>query len=102
MLRDHVPSPVQNARNKVLHTYTGDLSSQIAKDMLACDPEGELMIQICKLYPSQDATTFDAFGRVLSGTIERHESVRVRLLHLEMYVIRRGVHTFFLDDSTVR
>lgn len=80
MLRDHVPSPVDNARNKVAHAYTGDLGSAVAQDMLNCDPQGELMVHITKLYPSQDASTFDAFGRVMSGTIEKNERVRVRAM----------------------
>eukprot|EP00042_Codosiga_hollandica_P022936 m.87730 g.87730 ORF g.87730 m.87730 type:complete len:986 (+) comp50988_c0_seq3:36-2993(+) len=77
MLRDHVQSPVAFARTKIMHTYSGDLTTPLAQDMLSCNPDGELMVQITKLFPSQDATSFDAFGRVLSGTIERHETVRV-------------------------
>ena len=80
MIRDHVPSPVANAANKIQHIYAGALSSSVARDMLACNPDGELMVQITKLYPSQDASTFDAFGRVLSGTIERGSTVKVCLL----------------------
>jgi translation elongation factor EF-G len=77
MLRDHVPSPVANAANKIQHIYAGALSSEVGRDMLACNPDGQLMLHITKLYPSQDATSFDAFGRVLSGTIDRASSVKV-------------------------
>ena len=77
MLRDHVPSPAANAENKVSHIYTGDLSSSVAKDMLACNPDGELVVHVTKLFPSQDGTVFEAFGRVMSGTIEHHKSIKV-------------------------
>lgn len=36
--------------------------------MLSCDADGPLMVHITKLYPTQDATQFHAFGRVISGT----------------------------------
>jgi U5 small nuclear ribonucleoprotein component len=42
-----------------------------------CDPEGPLMIQIVKLYNADNVNTFDAFGRVLSGTIKVNDSVNV-------------------------
>jgi U5 small nuclear ribonucleoprotein component len=42
-----------------------------------CDPEGPLMIQIVKLYNADNVSTFDAFGRVLSGTIKVNDSVNV-------------------------
>ena len=77
MLRDHVPSPAANAQNKVSHIYTGDLNSSVAQDMINCNPDGELIVHVTKLYPSQDATIFEAFGRVMSGTIEHHKNVKV-------------------------
>lgn len=77
MLRDHIPSPAANAETKVRHTYTGDLDSDLGEAMLRCDPEGPLMINVTKLYPTADGTVFNAFGRVLSGTIHNSSSVRV-------------------------
>ena len=45
--------------------------------MLTCDPDGPLMIQIVKLYPTPDANEFRAFGRVLSGTARKGDKVNV-------------------------
>ena len=36
------------------------------------------MIHVTKLYPTQDATVFHTFGRVISGTCELMFRVRVR------------------------
>lgn len=45
--------------------------------MLALDPEGPVVIQVSKLYPSSDAQDFRAFGRVMSGTLKRGQAVKV-------------------------
>lgn len=45
--------------------------------MIACNPDGPLMIQITKLHHTADAQDFRAFGRVLSGTVRRGMEVKV-------------------------
>lgn len=39
MCVQHIPSPVDNARLKVQHIYTGPLESVLAEDMCNCDPD---------------------------------------------------------------
>ncbi|ORX58889.1 P-loop containing nucleoside triphosphate hydrolase protein [Hesseltinella vesiculosa] len=73
----HLPSPLENARNKVERLYSGPMDDVYASAMNTCDAEGPLMIYITKLYNNKDATDFDAFGRVLSGTIKAGQIVRV-------------------------
>lgn len=77
MLVKHFPSPLENAQRKVQLNYSGDLQSRTAKAMSACDPKGPLMIAVSKLYARSDASAFDAFGRVMSGTVRVNDSVRV-------------------------
>jgi U5 small nuclear ribonucleoprotein component len=65
-------------RIKVKHCYTGPQDSEIARQMINCDPKGTLMIHITKLYHKpNNCSQFDAFGRIMSGTIHRGETVRV-------------------------
>ncbi|KAL1919373.1 uncharacterized protein VTP21DRAFT_2066 [Calcarisporiella thermophila] len=77
MIVEHVPSPIENAVNKIEHTYTGPMDTALASSMRECDPEGPLVIHITKLYNKNDASGFDAFGRILSGTVHRGQTVRV-------------------------
>lgn len=77
MVVDHIPSPAENAESKVRDIYTGDLDTEVANAMMKCDADGPLMIHITKLYNNVEATGFDAFGRVMSGTIKRGQVVRV-------------------------
>nr|SVE76214.1 EOG090X00RJ [Daphnia longispina] len=73
----HVPSPVMAARTKVEHIYTGPLESILGEDMVNCDPNGQLVVHTTKQYPTEDCTGFYVLGRVLSGTLHAHQSVRL-------------------------
>ncbi|KAJ3123559.1 U5 small nuclear ribonucleoprotein component [Nowakowskiella sp. JEL0407] len=77
MIVNWVPSPKAGAAVKVEHTYTGPMDSEVVDMMKQCDPEGHLMINITKMYNSEDMTKFEAFGRILSGTIKQGQMVRV-------------------------
>ncbi|KAJ3209977.1 hypothetical protein HDU67_005777 [Dinochytrium kinnereticum] len=77
MVVNRLPSPVEGGAKKVERIWTGDMTSDLAECMRKCDPEGPLMIYVTKQYNSEDMTGFEAFGRVLSGTVKVGQSVRV-------------------------
>ncbi|KAI5585736.1 hypothetical protein BDE02_06G165100 [Populus trichocarpa] len=77
MLVKHIPSARDAAARKVDHTYTGPKDSMICHAMVDCDPSGPLMVNVTKLYPKSDCSSFDAFGRVYSGKIMTGQSVKV-------------------------
>lgn len=77
MVVQHVPSPVEGARQKLERYYTGPLDSDVAKAISTCDADGPLVVQITKLFSSSDASTFNAFGRVMSGVARPGQQVRV-------------------------
>lgn len=58
--------------------YTGRQDSDIAAHMRACNPAGPLVVHIAKLFPKTDASAFDAFGRILSGTVKPGDKVLLR------------------------
>ncbi|KAF7783990.1 hypothetical protein Agabi119p4_155 [Agaricus bisporus var. burnettii] len=74
---EHIPSPVENAANKVEGIYTGPQTSELAVSMKSCDPEGPVMVHITKLYHTTDAQSFRAFGRVISGTLRKGAEIKV-------------------------
>mmetsp|Transcript_1942 Transcript_1942/g.4164 ORF Transcript_1942/g.4164 Transcript_1942/m.4164 type:complete len:992 (-) Transcript_1942:146-3121(-) len=73
----HLPSPQSGAKAKIDGTYSGALNEPFVKGMLDCDAEGLLMVNVTKMYHTPDCETFDAFGRVLSGTLKVGQSVNV-------------------------
>ncbi|GFS72205.1 116 kDa U5 small nuclear ribonucleoprotein component [Nephila pilipes] len=73
----HVPAPSTNAKLKIEHIYTGPPGSDLAEVMADCDPDGPLMVHTTKQYSTQDATSFHVFGRVMSGTLQANQDVRI-------------------------
>ncbi|KAA8585382.1 hypothetical protein FQN60_004076 [Etheostoma spectabile] len=73
----HIPSPQEGARNKIEHTYAGGMDSDLGEAMAECDPDGPLMCHTTKMYSTEDGVQFHAFGRVLSGTIQAGQPVKV-------------------------
>lgn len=39
MCVQHIPSPQEGARNKIEHTYSGGLDSDLGEAMAECDPD---------------------------------------------------------------
>ncbi|KAI8063798.1 P-loop containing nucleoside triphosphate hydrolase protein [Gongronella butleri] len=77
MVVRHLPSPLANADQKISSLYSGPLDDAYATSMRACKADGPLMIHVTKLYNNKEATEFDAFGRVMSGTVTAGQIVRV-------------------------
>ena len=49
----------------------------MAEGMLACDAAAPLMVNVTKMYHTPDCESFDAFGRVLAGTLRVGDEVNV-------------------------
>lgn len=77
MIAQHIPSPVVGAKQKVDTCYTGPLYGELYSSMVNCDSKGPLMIYITKMYHKPDCSSFDAFGRIISGTVRLGEKVKV-------------------------
>jgi U5 small nuclear ribonucleoprotein component len=77
MIVRHVPSPTEGAQRQLEKYYTGPLDTKVATAMAKCDQDGPVVVQISKLFITQDAARFNAFGRVMSGTAQPGQQVRV-------------------------
>jgi hypothetical protein len=74
----HTHTPHSTHTHNILQVercYTGPQDSELVAHMKACNPRGPLVIYIAKLFPLQDCSGFDAFGRVMSGTVKPGEKV---------------------------
>ncbi|EMC94952.1 hypothetical protein BAUCODRAFT_34952 [Baudoinia panamericana UAMH 10762] len=77
MIVQHVPSPQKGAKRMLDQFYTGPQDTKTATSMLECDAEGPLVVHITKLFNTSDAKGFYSFGRVMSGTVQAGQQVRV-------------------------
>ncbi|EAR95586.1 elongation factor G domain protein (macronuclear) [Tetrahymena thermophila SB210] len=77
MVAQHIPSAKQGTRLKVEQNYVGNRKNPAFEKIKECDPEGPLVINVVKQYNKQDCMSFDVFGRVISGTIRKNQTVKV-------------------------
>ena len=77
LIVNNFPSPIEAAKKKVDHIYTGNTTSKLAQKYSKCDAEGPLLVHTVKNFPTEDATGFHVFGRVLSGTLKAGSEVRI-------------------------
>lgn len=77
MCVQNIPSAARNARTKIQTLYTGSMSDEIVQGMHICDANAKMVAQVVKLYPSLDATKFDALARIWSGTVKVGEKISV-------------------------
>lgn len=77
MVAQHIPSPIEGAQRNLERYYTGPTDTSTATAMSKCDPDGPLVVQITKLYNNVDASGFNAFGRIMSGTAYPDTEVQV-------------------------
>lgn len=77
MIVSTVPTPKYSAPSKCLQIWTGPTNCELTKAIRECDPKGLLVVHVAKQFASQDASTFNVLGLVLSGTLKQGSDVRV-------------------------
>lgn len=88
----HIAAAFQSCFDlQVERLYTGPQDADIVEHVKACNPRGPLLVHIAKLYPKQDCSTFDAFGRVFSGTVKPGDRVSPKLVAAILIACRADV-----------
>lgn len=66
MCVEHIKSPLDNAKDKVNHIYTGPKEGLLYDNMIDCNQNGNLMVHSSKMYPTDDCTFFQVkFSRII-------------------------------------
>lgn len=103
MITEFIPSPVDAAQTKIAGTYTGPLQGSVVDSMLKCSADGPTVVHVTKLFHTSDAQSFRAFGRVMSGTVEVGQRVKVLgegySLEDEEDMILATVEALMIDES---
>jgi len=77
MITFHLPSPAQAQKYRMEMLYEGPHDDLAATAIKNCDPNGELMMYISKMVPTNDKGRFYAFGRVFSGKVATGLKARI-------------------------
>ncbi|MCQ2056534.1 MAG: elongation factor EF-2 [archaeon] len=76
MVVNHIKNPIDAQKVRVPVIWKGDLDSSIGKQMLACDPKGDVALMINKIIMDPHAGEV-AIGRIFSGTITKGQTLYI-------------------------
>ncbi len=74
MVIRHLPNPLESQKYRIPRIWPGENDSQVAKDMMMCNPDGKLAGVITKLYPDPHAG-YVATVRLFSGKLKVGQEV---------------------------
>ncbi|GER42187.1 elongation factor 2 [Striga asiatica] len=83
--RDHIPPPVtrHGQRYRMDNMYSGLLDDVYAEAIMCCDPDGPLMLYVCKMIPTSDKKKLLALSHVFSRKVSTGLSVRIMGLNYQ-------------------
>jgi 116 kDa U5 small nuclear ribonucleoprotein component len=72
-----IPNARVGTDHKINQYYTGRENKEFIAKVSTCNSKEPLLINIVKLYNKPSCLSFDAFGRILSGTISKKQQVKI-------------------------
>jgi len=72
----HTPNPLEAQKRRIPVIWKGDLDSQIGKQMLSCDKDGDVSLMVNKIIVDPHAGEV-AIGRLFSGTVKRGQTLYI-------------------------
>jgi elongation factor 2 len=76
MVVDHFPDPIAAQQRRIPTVWRGDPESELSEDMMAMDPDGEVVFMVTDISMDPHAGEV-ATGRLFSGTLERGQELHV-------------------------
>jgi elongation factor 2 len=73
MVVDHLPNPIEAQKYRIGKIWGGDVTSEVGKSMVNCDPNGPLVICLSKVQAEKHGLV--ATGRIFSGNCIKKEEV---------------------------
>jgi len=78
MVTEHIPSPDVGTKRLVEKYYTGSREENpFYEEIMKCNIDGPLCVNIVKMLNKQDCLRFDALGRVINGTLTKNEPMKI-------------------------
>jgi elongation factor 2 len=103
MIIKHLPNPLDAQKYRLSKIWKGDMDSDIGKNMLKCNPNGNLAMIITKMVPDPHVG-FVATGRLFSGKIFKGKDVRLIGQHknekIQQVAIYKGISRIPVEEVT--
>lgn len=94
MVIKHHPSPIEAQKYRIPKIWNGDLDSEFGKDLLTCNPKGELAFIITKIIVDPRTGKELSVGRLFSGTVSEGMDV-----YLNNAKVREKIQQVFIYDG---
>ena len=72
----HLPTPLEAQKVRIPVIWKGDKETKVGKDLMGCNPEGEIVFMVTKILTDPHAGEV-AVGRLFSGTLTRGQELFV-------------------------
>ncbi len=72
----HIQNPVDAQKLRIPTIWKGDLESKLGKEMVACDPKGDVSLMVNKIIMDPHAGEV-AIGRLFSGCIKKGQTLHI-------------------------
>jgi len=79
MVVKHLPNPLEAQAYRIPKIWTGDLDSEVGKDLLSCNPKGKVAFVITRVVVEPRAGKEICAGRLFSGTLKEGMEVWLNL-----------------------
>jgi elongation factor 2 len=103
MIIKHLPNPLEAIKYRLEKIWTGDMSSDIARQMLACDPNGSVVGIVTKMVPDPHVG-FVATVRLFSGKVHKGKEVwligQAKKERIQQVAVYKGLTRIPVDEVT--
>ena len=103
MIIKHLPSPMEAQKYRLDKIWKGDTNSEVGKQMLECNPNGQLAMIVTKMVPDPHVG-FVATGRLFSGKVFKGKDVYLIGQHktekLQQVAVYKGIQRIPVDEVT--
>ena len=97
----HHPNPVDAQKYRIPKIWHGDIDSKVGKDLINCDPKGEVVFVPTKIVVDKHAGEVAA-GRLFSGTLKQGDEVHMvlakRNVRIQQVSVYKGAQRMVCDE----
>jgi len=98
---NHHPNPVDAQKYRIPKIWHGDVDSELGKDLLSCNPKGEVTFVPIKIVVDKHAGEVAA-GRLFSGTLKQGDEVYMNLAkrktRIQQVSVYKGAQRTVVDE----